>query len=303
MRKLIPNAIVYKAELPSAEQLTKHLEELPYAEIGETMLSRPSFVPNKTSNELVTKFKGGFAFHLRYDEKILPKTIVKAKAAERIAAIEERHGGRLKKADRQAIYDQTLVDLAKTALVKTAIIPAFYREADQLLIVATGSKNLAGILLHYLIHVVGSVKTTSITISDIKHGITTRLKKHLEGEEDSFEGFELGTSVALKRQSEKVSFSLEELDTSREGLLEVMNKGFEVERLALVREGVEFKLTSDFQFKAVRFDDVESDDDALDAVALWQQEAAVQVLQFTAVINQLCDIFGYQPEEDEQDAA
>lgn len=311
MRKLIPNAIAYKAELPTAAQLAKHLEELPYAVIGETMISRASFVPNKTSNELVTEFEGGFAFHLRYDEKILPKAIVKAKADERIAKIEADHGGRLKKIERVAIYDQVLVELAKTALVKTAIIPAFYRQADHLLIVATGSKNLANILVHYLIHVVGSVKTTTIHISDIKHGVTTRLKQHLEGEEGVFEGFEVGDSVALKHDGQKISYSLTELDTAREGLLEALGKGFQVERIALEHGGVEFKLTSDFHFKAVRFDDVEHDvehddehdDDMLDAVALWQHEASVQVLQFAAVINQLCDLLGYQPEEDQQEAA
>ncbi len=303
MRKLIPNAIVYKAELPAADQLAKHLEELPYAPIGETMLTRASFVPNKTSNELVTEFEGGFAFHLRYDEKILPKAIVKAKADERIAKVEDEYGGRLKKVERVAIYEQVLVELAKTALVKTAIIPAFYRTDDQLLIVATGSKNLANIVVHYLIHVVGSVKTTTLHISDIKNGLTTRLKQHLEGEEDVFEGFEVGDSVALKQEGQKISYSLGELDTAREGLLEALGKGFQVERLALVHGGVEFKLTSDFHFKAVRFDDVEADDEAMDVVALWQHEASVQALQFAGVINELCDLLGYKPEEDEQAAA
>ncbi|BCP56291.1 hypothetical protein K32_49080 [Kaistia sp. 32K] len=302
MHKIIPNAIVYKAELPTAAQLAKHLAELPYAPIGETMLSRPSFVPNKISNELVTEFNGGFAFHLRYDEKILPKAIVKAKAAERIAAIEERNGGRMKKIERIAIYEQVHVELAKTALVKTAIIPAFYRTNDQMLIVATGSKSLANTLVHYLIHVVGSVKTTTINISDIKNGLTTRLKKHLV-DGGAFEGFVVGTTVALKNGGQKVSYSLSNLDTASQGLIEAIDKGFQVERLALEYNDVEFKLTSDFHFKAVRFDDVESDDDALDAVAAWQHDASVQTLQFTSALNELCNLLGYQPEEDGEQAS
>lgn len=305
MRKLIPNAIVYKAELPAAAALAKHLGELPYEPIGETMLSRASFVPNKVSNELVTEFEGGYSFSLRYDEKILPKSIVRAKAQERIASVEQACGHRLKKVERLAIIDQVLVELAKTALVKTAVITAFYRTDDHLLIVSTGSKALAGRVIGYLIHVVGSVKTTSIHISDIKNGLTTRLKRSLEGEADPFDGFEVGANVALKHSSQKVSYSLADIDTARQGLLEAMSKGFEVERLALCHGGVEFKLTSDFHFKAIKFEDAPELDESeeQDAVFMWKQNAAVQVLQFGNVINQLCDLLGYKAEEEEAAAA
>jgi len=300
MLKLITNAIVYKAELPSAQLLAKHLAEFPYHPIADTALSQASFVPNKTSNELVTEFTDGFAFHLRYDEKILPASVVKAKSDERIAKFEAEQGVRLKKAEREAIREQTLVDLAKTALVKTSIIPAFYSTKDNLLIVNTGGKKFADRVTSYLIHAVGSVKTTTIHVSNIKHGLTTRLKSHLWRDDNAFDGFEVGASVALKSGSQKVSYSLEDLETARAGILEAIDKGFEVERLAMVHHGVEFKLTSDFHFKAVRFEDSEreDDDEVTDAVHFWKHEAGVQVLQFSAALNQLCDLLGYKAEEE-----
>ncbi|MNP21121.1 hypothetical protein D3C76_1137280 [compost metagenome] len=115
----------------------------------------------------------------------------------------------------------------------------------------------------------------------------------------------MGTSVALKHQGQKVSYSLAELDTAREGLLEALRKSFQVERLALHHEGVDFKLTSDFHFKAIAFDEAPEREEAeeQDAVFMWQQEAAAQALQFSAVVNQLCDLLGYQAEEENAAAA
>lgn len=298
----IKNAIVYKAELPTAAQLIKHLAELPYSPIGETMIDNASFVANRTSNELVTEFQGGYSFSLRYDEKILPKSIVREKANERIKAVEQAAGHRLKKIERVAIAEQVMVDLARTALVKTAIITAFYNTTDNLLIVAVGSKNLANILVSRLIHVVGSVKTSTIHISDIKNGLTTRLKAFLQGNPDAFEGFEVGASAALKNHSQKVSYSLADIGVASQGLLEAMEKGFVVERLALAHSGVEFKLTADFHFKAVSFanDEDERDDaEERDDVFMWRQDAAAQTLMFSSALNQLCDLLGYKPEEEQ----
>lgn len=294
MQKLIKNAIVYKAELPSPGAIQTHLEELPFAPIAETQLSRTGFVPNKTTGELVTTFPGGYSFTLRYDEKILPNAIVKAKADERIAEIEQRCGERLKKIERVAIAEQVKVDLAKTALVKTAIITCFYFAADSILIVPVSSKNLAGIIVGTLVHVVGSVKTQTIHISDIKNGLTTRLKSSLEGAADPFDGFGLGDQVDLKRVGEKVSYSLENLDAGKAGLLEALNSGFQVERLRLDRGETSFKLTSDFQFKSISFDTEAEHDEATDAAYAWRQEAAVQVRLMVDVVNRLCELFGYQ---------
>lgn len=307
MFKHIKQAIVYSAELPKAELLAQHLAEMAHQPIGETELIRASFVPNRVSNELVTEFEGGLAFDLRIEEKILPKSIVRAKAKERVKELEDRYG-RMKKVEREAIFDQVLVELAKTALVKTAIISAFYRPAEKFLIVAVGSKRMANILVGTLIQAVGSVKTTTIHVSDIKNGLTTRLKAHLDGADDAFDGFEVGTSVStVKITGEKVTYALDDLESARKGLVDGLANGFQVTHLALARAGVDFKLTSDFHFKAVRFadaDDDSSQDEGADTVFMWRQDAAVQALQFSQVISGLCDLLGYkEPEEPQAEAA
>lgn len=48
-----------------------------------------------------------------------------------------------------------------------------------------------------LVKVVGSVKTETINISDIKNGLTARLKNYLNGTAIAFEGFTVGNYIQL----------------------------------------------------------------------------------------------------------
>lgn len=304
MSNLIKSAIVYAATLPQAHHLGMHLAERPYAEILPTELSRTSFVPHKISGELVTEFVGGYAFCMRVDEKILPKAVVKASAARRIAAIEKMSGQRLNKKERLAIEDDELVRLAKTALVKTAIITVYYRADKNYLIVPVSNKTMASRVIGNLIDVVGSVKTTTIHISDIKNGLTTRLKNHLNDDHEAFavNEFLLGEQVELARRSERVSYKLDALLAAKDGILERIECGFEVRALSLGYGGVEFKLNQDFTFKQVSFLDDITHNPEDDGVFIWQQEASIQSMLFGNVITSLCDLLGYQPPVDEAPA-
>jgi recombination associated protein RdgC len=302
--KLIKNAIVYSATLPAAADLAVHLAERPWSPILETQLSQASFVPVKITKELVTEFDGGYCFSLRLDEKILPKSIVKARADERIARVEASTGQRMKKIERIAIYDNTMAELARTALVKTAVITAFYNIRDNYLIVPVTSSKLANVVIGTLIQVVGSVKTTTIHISDIKHGLSTRLKAHLGEEKDlrAFEsaGFKIGEQVNLQKAGgEKVNYKLESLDSVAVAIIERLDNGFTVNALSLESNGVDFKLTQDFTFKQIAFPAPAEADEGEDGVFLWCQEAAVQVLLFSLIIRDLCNLLGYQPPETE----
>lgn len=297
--RLIKNAIVFKAELPSAEHIATHLAELPHEPIADVQIARVGFVPNGVSNELVTTFEGGYSFNLRYDEKILPVAIVRAKVAERIAMAEAAEQRKLKKPEREAIREQVHLDLVKVALVKTTVITAFYYAADQLLIVATPSKRMSQILIAQVLKVVGSVKTQTIHISDIKNGLTTRLGRHLEGAVDDapFGDFELGEYCQLVKGSEKVSYQIDSLDTAANGLSDAIGSDFKVDRMQLSYKDVTFKLTADFHFKSVEFSgEVEREEaEEADPVFIWRQEASIQVLQFAAVINAMCKLLGYVP--------
>ncbi|MBE8895633.1 recombination-associated protein RdgC [Klebsiella grimontii] len=257
------NAIVYRATLPSIETVEGHLHELPYSELGETEFARSSFVPNPLTGELVTPIAGGYAIVVRRDEKIIPQHVVMKEANERIQRIESACGAKLKRADRNNIIQDARVQLCKQAFIKSSLFLALYNTEDNLLIINTANKNIAGMVGAMLVKVIGSVKTVTINISDIKNGLTTRLQNHLNGEEPAFEGFEVGDYVQLSRladQKEVIRYSADHTSVTSE-ILESLNTGFIVDNLELRGCGVSFLLTDKFHFPRINTQDNSFDDD------------------------------------------
>lgn len=303
--KLIRAARVYRLDLPPADVLAKHLAELSHSEIGELDFSTRGFVPPAGQQELVLPFVGGYAFALRYDEKIVPASIVKAETAKRIAVIEIKQDFRVGRKWRREIREQVFYDLCRKALVRPVVVTCFYHTAERLLIVTTTSRKLADVVTGSLVQVVGSIKAETIYVSNAKHGLTTRLRAYLQDEQDTFEGFGVGGACRLNLPgSRSVAVTMGDVADVSEGLLEAMDRGGEVSEIGLSWGSVDFRLTSDFVIKGVVFNDDTPQDGEGDAIDAWVQEAAARTMQFSHVVNLLCDLLGYkEPEPEEGDLA
>lgn len=304
----LKNAIVFKAELPNAKDLETHLLERPFEDLPENMLSRSGFVPNAFTGELVTQFVGGYAFTLREDSKVLPMNLVKAEATRIVKQVEKERQVKLKKVERDAIAEQTLALMCKKALVESSYTTCFYHIEEKLLVVPTASKAMARMIVGVLVHVVGSVKTTTIHISDIKQGLTTRLKNHLEGQPSAFGDLQLGNLVELKKKgqkSQKVSYQLDDLAAGKTGLIEALENRLEVHAIRFEHGEVEFKLNDEFQFSSINFaSDPDYDSSELEDTAhIWRHEASVQLLELVTALVHICDLLGYKPPVDEEDEA
>ncbi|WP_333009914.1 recombination-associated protein RdgC [Kluyvera sichuanensis] len=280
------NAIVYRATLPSIEAIEGHLLELPYSEIGETEFSRASFVPNPITGELVTPISGGYAIVIRHDQKIIPQHVVMKEAAARIQRIEGMSGNKIKRVERLAIIDNVRVDLCKQAFVKSTLILALYSTDEKLLVVNTTNKNIAGMAGAMLVKVVGSVKTETINISDIKNGLTTRLKNYINGVANAFEGFTVGNYIQLSRladQKEVIRYSAEHESIQSE-LADSLNSGFTADKMELAGCGVSFILTENFHFSRINTQaQIFNDED--DQAFQWRHQAGTDLFQFSKVVN------------------
>lgn len=303
--RLIKNAIVFKAELPRQEVLAQHLAELPFEPVGETFVSRAGFIPNGATGELLTPIEGGCSFTLRYDEKILPASAVRQAVTAAIDEAEKALGQELDGDDIGAIKERVTTELIAKALIKTTVVHAFYHAESNFLVVPTTNKNLAQVVIGALIKVVGSVKTSTIHVDNIKGGLTTRLRNYLDGDSEAFGAFTMGDSVQLKDKQDRVSIDLGSLDNAKRTLGEALENKLMVERMALTHHDVSFKLTHNFQIKGIEFggeltEDEEAQREDADGAFLWRLEAATQLLQLVATIQALCDLFGYkEPEQPE----
>jgi recombination associated protein RdgC len=307
---LFKNAVTFSADLPSRDLMLTHLAEIPFAPIGEVMLSRAGFILNGTTGELVTPIEGGYAFSVRLDEKLLPKAAVTRAVADAIQAYADDNELDIADLDEDLIgllTEQTMTKLIANALIKTSIVHCFYSEAAQFLIVPTTSKPLAQTVMSLLIKAVGSVKTSTIHVSNIKGGLTTRLKNYFgedgePGDESAFDGFELGTSCLLKYKNDKAKFDMGDLTIARAGLIEALEADMEVELMELIHHDVAFKLTHDFKLRGIQFlaelteEEAEKLDGA-DSAFAWRLTAATQLLQVVALIDAICTLFEYKREE------
>jgi recombination associated protein RdgC len=297
--KIVKTAIVFKAELPRIELLAEHLAQLPFKPVCESMVSSSGFVANSVTAELVTPIEGGFSVTMRRDEKLLPKAAVKAAVSSAIEEERETVGRDLSKEEEAAVSERKIAELIAHAMVQTKIVNAFYSTEKQYLFVATTNKKLAQLLVSLVIQAVGSVKTETIHVADVKGGLTKRLKDHIDGSASAFDGFTLGNSCLLKEKSNRVSFDLGDLDAATNGLREALGVDMQVERLELVHGQVSFKLTKDFHLRGIDFfgelsEAEEQEREDFDMPMLWRTEAAVQMLQLCAVLDGLCDLLGYK---------
>lgn len=286
--KIIKAARVYKAGLPNLPLLRDHLEELAFTEISSHEYSRTGFVatPGSPSAELVTFLPSGYSFALRYDEKIIPAASVKAEVAKRAAAMDYKPGRK----QLREMRDEVFADMVTVALHRTTIVPCFYHPASETLLVCTVSQKLADLVMSSLVKVIGSIKTTTIHIAELKNGLTTKIKNQLFTGDTQFPGFELPGSFWLKSDNgEKVSIEIEVGDSDGP-LSEALGAGLQVEALRLNRGIVSFKLSSDFVFRGISFveGEEEPEEDA------WVGEADIQLIEMADTVKALCDLMGYE---------
>lgn len=289
------NAIVYKAELPAAADLETHLKERPWRPIASFEAKRHAFWAAE-GEPLVKTFPGGYAICLRTDAKVMPGKVIKAMAEEEIAHREKAQDRKLSKQERTIIKEEITEGVMADALVKQDYTWAYYHQAGGYLFVDTASKSTADAVMGELIQACESVKTVTIHVSELRHGLTSRLKQACEGMEDTaFGPFFIGQDLRLVRKAadspmERVTYS--ECDITSNEVMQQLEAQFRVESIELGMKGVSFHLTSEFRLKGFDWTDVEAAEEEDDA---WEHETGTKVALAAGIIDDLCELVGYEP--------
>lgn len=292
--KLIKSARVYKIDLPSAKALEQHLSEKRFIEPMELESGSIGFVM-RDSVQYVDQFVGGMAFTLRLDEKIVPVSAVNSEVKKRIEAFEAKSDHKVGRKHRAEIKEEVVFDFRRKALLKTTIVTCFYDVANRYLYVPTTSATLAGQITSLVVRAVGSVKSETINVSSLKHGLTTRMLNWLDDEEDAFESFHPCGEVVLSVAGYRMAIKMDTLSNASDGLKKALKDGFMVRSLRFQSgTDVSFVLTEDFSFRSIDFPEIESDGKDDD---LWLHEASVQVLNLSSIVIKLCEMLSYKEEQ------
>ena len=266
MKQIIKSATIYKADIGmSADALATALAAKAFTECQPEQLVSFGFVPVSPVNvdsPLVVRINGGFAFRVRMDIKQIPTRAWRAKAEEFLAgniAIQDR---KPTKDERTAAREEAIRELARHTFPKSASIICFYQEATKYLILPTTSTRYAGVITAMLVNATGSIKTETIHVSNVKHGLTTRLKHWNEGMEDAFGVFQPCSEAALQQDKRKIKIQMGSLQAAQSGIQEALASSFEVTSLGLTHEGkTQFRLADDFKLKSIVFAHTDTEDD------------------------------------------
>ncbi len=294
-RPSIKSAIIFKAELPSAEALSKHLSECLFTDILESHHFSCGFIPNIVTNKVVTPIEGGFLLSYRIDEKILPKSVIARELYDRSQKLQDEGI----EFDAMALKETTCAELLKRAFVKSTHVLALYSEKDQFLVVATSRKHHASMVISSLVKACGSVKTETIHIDGVSKGVTARLDNMLNDKDsgDCFgDNLEVGSFFLLERKLDKKK-EVVKYDTDfysvRGELEESLNNNFNVSMIELSTGDITFKLTDNFTFKGIKpVSKIEFDDK--DRVFRYRHECALMLFYTSNAINILIDLLKYK---------
>jgi len=305
MKQILKNAIVYKAHLPVADLLRQHLAERPFTEPMSLEASSAGFVPVGDMADTVVTFEGGLAFAVRQDVKVVPGSAVKAEVEKRVQAIEKERGFRPGRKERKEIKEAVHDSLLAKAMCRSTVVTCLYDPATQHLFVGSGSKAMADTVTGLLIKTVGSVKTETIHISDIKHGLTTRLGVWLGGDTEVFDPLQPADTVALKKSSEKLTVHMTDLAQAEKALTEAIQAGFVVASMGMQHgDTTSFRLTSDFHLKSIALETPPTEGSGpMTNDELWLHQAAIEVLYLSRVVTSLCELLGYKAPNLEADDA
>lgn len=298
----LTNAIVYKAEIPvDPVTLHNHLAKHSFEPPAQQQPRSWGFVPvhNEAGCSLVETFPGGLAFTLRVDDKVMPGAVVRAETKRRIENVKKHFGRKPGKKERAQIKGDVIADLLAIAMVKTtAVITCFYHVESGYLIVPVTNQKLADLCTSAVIQAVESVKTQTVHVADVKHGLTTRLKAWLKGlgDLDAFGTFHPCDQVHLKLDKRSVAVRMSNLESAHKGLVEALGQGFTVAQIGLAAHGYDFRLSADFKLRGITHNNIpdESEDDAW-----WPIQAEAQVTNVVNAITELLRLLSYREPEKE----
>lgn len=210
--RLITNAVIYRANLPVSSDLAGHLQNHSFIPVLESHVASNGFITFTEDKRWILDFPGGCMFRFRRDAKAFSMKALRLAQDEQISTKEKELGRVLAEDEAAEIKEEIYTETVKSTLPDRTELYIFYHIESKTLIIPTTNKKLASIVVGVLVEACGAIETSSIHISDIKSGLTTRLHNYfIDESKEAFNGFTIGDSVVMKGDAGKASFDLDNL--------------------------------------------------------------------------------------------
>ena len=298
--KILKAAICYKCELPETNTLRNILNKATFNELTGHVINGAGFIPNHLSKQVVTNIGSNIlSITLRYDERVIPNSVIKTEVNKRVIEIENKENRLVKRKEKASIKEFIIFEVIDKALIKTTEIISYYLREEKLLVINTTSNKLANVIVNRLLKEIGSIKAETIYLNAAKQGLTTKLKGFLN-DTYRFKDFNVGSTVKLKSiENNAAAFNTDDITDAKEGILEAIESGGKVVEIELYNEMMCFRITADYRIKGIKFIDYETEVEAESPFEQWIYEAETQLEMFKLTNQKLLKLFEYQEPENE----
>lgn len=293
---MFKNLITYRLGAPllaPLEQIESALSKAAFVPCAATQPQSAGWVPprGEAHGALVENVGGHLLLTLKTERRMLPSSVVKRRADEMAAKIEQETGRKPKGKRRKELVEEARHELLPKAFTKSAALPVWIARDHGLLMVGAGSNTRADEVVSALVEALGGIAVAPVQTAELPAACMTFWLT--DGEPPA--EFTIDRECELKQpDSEKASVKYARHSLEIDEIGEHIKQGKVPARLAMTFRGrVSFVMTDAMHLKRITFLDVAIDDhkgeeasDAFDA------DAAIATGELSATLAALIEALG-----------
>ncbi|MCB1762281.1 MAG: recombination-associated protein RdgC [Gammaproteobacteria bacterium] len=293
------NLLIYPLNAPfelSAEALHEELSTRHWRECGNLELSALGWEPplGRYGTQLTHAVGNCIMICMRREEKVMPAAVVNQQLAQRVNALEEKEGRKVRRREQAEMKDEIILDLLPKAFVKTVLTYAYIDSGNGWLLVDTSSTKRAEDLISLLRETLGSLPLNPLQLNDSP---VTEMTRWLQGGGVPRE-FVIGDECEMRDPAEEGSMvRCRRLDLEGKEIAGHLKAGKEVVKIAVEwQQKISFVLTAEAALKRLKFLDLiqeaAAESEAEDEASRFDGDFAVMSLELGSLINSLIGLFG-----------
>lgn len=288
----IKNAIIFKLSGTTPEELCAATEAMPFSKPTAMAAASSGFVSVDASlSDPFRQVGDVVAFAIRFDDKLLPASVVSQYVDEIVNNIDEAEGRRVGRKERKEIKERVTDDLLAKAFIKTKVVRGFVDFKNSLLAFDTSSPGKAEEMLSKLMKafsISGEGVLPNVEYWRAGDDLASSMSTWLQTGECP-EGFTIDNKAMLYTPDGGGKVRISDQDVTSDNLRALLGDGRECRELAMtLNDKFSFVLTSASTIKRITLTDIannEADERQMDMLP----EALVDahIVMNAGVINEI----------------
>lgn len=253
-----------------------------------------NIIPEEEEESLLYKISDKFLIKLKFEEKLIPSSIVKLELEKEVIKREKETGEKVSSSSKKDIKDAIISKMKKQAFVKPSFIEGYVDPKNKKIIVGTGSSKKADLFISLLRDTLGSLDVEPIFPDfDLSSTLTNFILDPLK-----YEKFSLSHECKLKDIADQSSIIAKDEDLTSDEIREHVVSGKTVESISIVwQQRIRFKINNKFNISSIKPLEIikeQLNDDlgesAKEKIALFEADKLLMIEDLNELINDFISI-------------